>query len=130
VASVLLDTHAWAWTITGDKRLSGPATAAMIAADTVTISPISVFEIGQKVRLGKWPEMAKFETEMPKLLDGQGVIVLPLTPEIALHASLLDWPHRDPFDRILAATALLTGRALISVDAMFDTLPGLRRIWD
>ena len=101
----------------------------MYEADLVTISPVSAFEIGLKVRLGKWPEMVEFESTMPGLLDGQGVIVAALTPEIALHAGLLEWPHRDPFDRMLAATALTLGMVLISADTVFDSLPGLRRVW-
>jgi PIN domain nuclease of toxin-antitoxin system len=129
VPAVLLDTHAWAWTITADSRLSVNARAAMAEADTVWISPISVFEIGQKVRLGKWPEMVHFEAEMPGLLDGQGALIVALTPAIALRAGLLDWPHRDPFDRMLAATAVMMGMDLISADTTFDTYPEVRRVW-
>lgn len=128
MAAVLLDTHTWAWTITADKRLSKSARDALALADSVTISPISVFEIGQKVRLGKWPEMAHFESAIPELLAGQIVLIVALTPEIALRAGLLDWPHRDPFDRILAATALEYGMDFISADTAFDVVPGLRRI--
>lgn len=129
MSSILLDTHTWAWTVTADKRLSNGARAAIADAATVAISPVSVFEIGQKIRLGKWPDLAAFEVEMPGLLDGQGVQVVALTPEIALRAGLLDWPHRDPFDRLIAATALVMGMGLISADPAFDGLPGLRRVW-
>ena len=101
----------------------------MAEADKVAVSPISIFEIAQKVRLGKWPEMMAFEAEMPALLDLQGPLIIALTPQIALRAGLLDWPHRDPFDRMLAATALVAGMALISADTVFDAVPGLRRIW-
>ncbi len=52
--AVLLDTHAWAWSL---------------AADTVMVSPISFFEIAQKVRLGQWPQMAPFVDELPARLD-------------------------------------------------------------
>jgi len=48
-----LDTHAWVWSLTGDERLSGPALAAISAADTVFVSPITFFEIAQKARIGK-----------------------------------------------------------------------------
>jgi PIN domain nuclease of toxin-antitoxin system len=44
-------------------------------------------------------------------------------------AGSLDWPHRDPFDRLLAATALINGWPLISADPAFDRLTGLRRVW-
>ena len=44
--------HAWAWSLGGDERLSPAALAAMAAADTVLVSLITFFEIGQTVRLG------------------------------------------------------------------------------
>jgi PIN domain nuclease of toxin-antitoxin system len=129
VAGVLLDTHAWVWTLIDDPALSPPARRAIEAAEAVRVSPISFFEIGQKVRVGKWPEMASHATTLPARLSEQGGLVAPFTPEICLEASLLDWEHRDPFDRLIAATARLTGDVLISADGVFDGLGGLRRVW-
>ena len=60
MTAVLLDTHAWAWSLAGDDRLSKPALAAIEAADTVLVSPITFFEIAQKVRLGKCQRRMKF----------------------------------------------------------------------
>lgn len=59
----------------------------------------------------------------------QGGVWADLTPEISLLAGTLDWPHRNPFDRMLAATALVNGWVLISADMVFDSLIGLRRVW-
>jgi PIN domain nuclease of toxin-antitoxin system len=42
------------------------------AADVVWLSPISFFEIGRKVRLGKWPQMAPFANGLAALLEAQG----------------------------------------------------------
>ncbi len=50
--TVLLHTHAWAWSLTGDQRLSRNALNAMSPAETVLVSAISFFEIAQKARLG------------------------------------------------------------------------------
>ncbi len=72
MTAVLLDTHAWAWSLVGDARLPARALAAMNQADRVLVSPISFFEIAQKVRLGKWPEMAFFIDRLPSLLQEQG----------------------------------------------------------
>lgn len=130
---VLLDTHAWAWSLAGDIRLSAKATATIEAAENVYISPISLFEIGQKVRLGKWPQMKPFLSRLPGLIDAQGGRVAELSPAIALAAATLEWAHRDPFDRILGATAINKGFALVSADGVFDELsdePGwCGRIW-
>jgi len=125
---VLLDTHAVAWAIRDDPALSEGARRAIAKADAVLISPASFHEIGQKVRVGRWPEMAPHVETLPERLARDGALVAPLTPAIALRASLMDWRHRDPFDRLIAATAEITGAQLVSRDAVFDGLP-IRRVW-
>ena len=60
--------------------------------------------------------------------------IAPYTAEIAFLAGAMQWSHRDPFDRMIAATAMALGCPLISKDAAFDGLDGLPewhgRIWD
>jgi Uncharacterized protein conserved in bacteria len=126
---ILLDTHAWVWSLTDDRRLSQHAQSALNEADAVFVSPISFFEIGQKVRIGKWPEMEKHILELPALLEQQGGRVAALSPHICLEAAMLPWENRDPFDRILAATALQLDARLVSADEAFDGLPKVRRLW-
>lgn len=126
---VLLDTHAWAWSMLGDPRLSATAQQVLDGDTEIAISPISVFEIGQKVRLGKWPEMEPFARKLKDYVVWQGAEVVPVTLEIADFAARLHWEHRDPFDRLLAATALTNGWEFLSADAAFDTMAALRRIW-
>lgn len=99
----------------------------MLRAETVLVSPISFFEIGQKVRLGKWPEMAPFVGDLPALLERQGGGVAGLDQGICLRAAIMDWAHRDPFDRMLAATAERYGVAIISADTVFDGV--VTRVW-
>lgn len=122
MSHVLLDTHAWAWSLTAKQRLSAAALAAIDAAETVSISAISLYEIGQKVRLGKWPEMANYLADLTRIAGEQGGIVLPLSAEVCVAAAVLDWGHRDPFDRFIGTTALLDGLVLVSADTVFDDL--------
>ncbi|WP_132519695.1 type II toxin-antitoxin system VapC family toxin [Rhizobium sp. BK376] len=133
MSSFLLDTHAWAWSLTGDARLSPRAVELIEGAENVFVSPISLFEIGQKVRIGKWPEMAPFVDRLPGLLQEQGGRIAAMTPEICLGASMLTWNHRDPFDRFLAATAIENRIAIISADLVFDGLADhdgwIARLW-
>ncbi|MGU3495650.1 type II toxin-antitoxin system VapC family toxin [Xanthobacteraceae bacterium A53D] len=133
MSGVLLDTHAWAWTMAGDARLSPEALRFIARADRVLVSPISCFEIGQKVRIGKWPEMMPFLERLPELLVEQGGQSARLDPAICLRAATLDWAHRDPFDRFIAATAMEEQLPLISADTVFDTLAGhpgwTHRVW-
>jgi PIN domain nuclease of toxin-antitoxin system len=131
VTAVLLDTHAWAWSLTADPRLSPTATDAIQQAEAVFVSPISFFEIGQKVRVGKWPEMAEHVAALPSILQRQGGLVAALSPEICVRAATMDWAHRDPFDRLIAATAMETSWPLISADTAFDGLDRaeMKRVW-
>ena len=133
MAALLLDTHIWAWSLRATERLSARVAQALAVAEAVYLSPISFYEIGQKVRLGKWPEMASIMTELPSMVARQGGLIASLTPEVCLDAATLDWAHRDPFDRMLAATSLLSGIPLASADGIFDQLaddPRWRpRIW-
>jgi PIN domain nuclease of toxin-antitoxin system len=127
VTTVLLDTHAWVWSLSDDHRLSKPARTAIETADQVLVSPISFFEIAQKLRLGKWPEMDALIDQLPSLLGRQGGAVADFTPSICIAAGMLSWPHRDPFDRLLAATALHDKLPLVSADAVFDGI--VTRLW-
>ena len=124
---VLLDTHAWAWSLSDDPRLSMPSLDLIASADAVFVSPISFFEIAQKVRLGKWPEMDAFLEELPSLLRQQGGLSAALEPAICIAAGVLSWSRRDPFDRLLAATAKHYSLPLIFADTVFDEV--VTRIW-
>jgi PIN domain nuclease of toxin-antitoxin system len=128
VKQILLDTHAWAWSLTSSPRLSAKAISTIEQAGNIYVSPISIFEIGQKVRLGKWPEMAPFVERLPGLIDEQGGNVAELSPAICLTAATLEWSNRDPFDRFIAATALERELVLISTDTVFDGLSD-RNAW-
>jgi PIN domain nuclease of toxin-antitoxin system len=126
LSTVILDTHVFAWGLDNYRRVNRVASERIQAADTVWVSPISFYEIGQKVRLGKWSESLWTVCRCsPRLRAEDGAI--------AILAAKLDWSHRDPFDRLIAATAMQLKAALISSDAAFDALsmqtdwPG--RLW-
>jgi PIN domain nuclease of toxin-antitoxin system len=126
--AVLIDTHVWAWVLTEPEKLRATTAILLDQADEVCLSPVSIYEIAQKVRIGKWPEMARFMDQLDHEMKDQGVVIAPLTAQIGLRAGRLDWAHRDPFDRMIAATAMETDMLLISADTVFDALP-IRRVW-
>ncbi len=127
LTSYLLDTHTWAWTLVDSRRLSRAATATIREAIAVWVSPISVYEIIQKVRVGKWPEMEPVLDELIPALSWQQAAVARLDADICFRAASLDWVNRDPFDRMLVATALAYAIPIISADRTFDGV--VTRIW-
>ena len=127
LTAVLLDTHVWAWTLIDEPHLSPRTRQALASADDVIVSAISFFEIAQKVRIGKWPEMAAHVGRLLPLAESQQAHVISLEPEDCLTAGAMEWPHRDPFDRFLAASALRRRVPIVSADPVFDAV--LTRIW-
>jgi PIN domain nuclease of toxin-antitoxin system len=127
VSAVLLDTHVFVWGQLAPDRLTAGAKNAIEEADAVWVSAISFFEIAQKARLGKWPQVVGVANSLPALHETQGGRIAPLDAEICVSAGSLSWPHRDPFDRLIAATALRRRISLVSADAAFDDV--LQRIW-
>lgn len=129
MTAVLLDTHVWVWTWGESFRLTDAARNAIEAADVVLVSPASVFEVSQKARLGKWPEVEGIAKNLLPLISEQASSEASLTAEICSIAGWLDWPHRDPFDRLIGATALFLGVPLVTKDPAFATLEGVAPVW-
>jgi PIN domain nuclease of toxin-antitoxin system len=77
--------------------------------------------------------MEPFLGKLVALADEQGTRLVELSPQASLLAATLPWEHRDPFDRIIAATAITRGLALLSADPAFDSLVNVPkwsgRIW-
>jgi PIN domain nuclease of toxin-antitoxin system len=127
LTTLLLDTHVWAWSLTNDRRITDRALSELTKAQTILVSAISFFEITQKVRLGKWSEMAPYVDRLSDLLERQRGIATSLEAADSLMAGTMAWPHRDPFDRLLAASAIRRGIAIVSADTVFDAV--VARIW-
>ena len=130
LSDVLLDTHAWIWSLMDSARLRSRVKEAILAADAVYVSPISIYEVVRKVAIGKWPEIVP---NLDALLAEQQTVSAPFTRAVAARAGALDWAQRDPFDRLIAATAIEMGWELISKDPEFDALDGIHgwrgRVW-
>lgn len=125
--AVLLDTNVWSWTLLGNERLTIEAQAANDNASNRYLSPVSLYEISQKARLGKWPEMVSVLPGLREIAETQGLEWARVDAEICLLAGTMAWTHRDPFGRLLAATALVYRVPIISADRVFDGI--VTRIW-
>src|SRR4051794_18322958 len=118
---LLLDTCALLWFLSKDLSLSQAAkTAIEDPANIRWVSPISLFEIAIKVCLGKLPLAAPFSAIFPTELAPNDFPLLPLNPQPTDPMTRLPQHHKDPFDRLIAATALVEGLTLVSADSAFD----------
>jgi PIN domain nuclease of toxin-antitoxin system len=127
--SFLLDTCALLWFLSNDPKLSLAArTAIEEPANVRWVSPASLFEIAIKVRTGKLKLNAPFAMIFPTQLSAADIHLLPLEPYHIEPLTTLPLHHKDPFDRLIAATALVEGLTLVSPDSAFDAY-GMIRLW-
>lgn len=130
MTSLLLDTHAVLWAINEPDRLG--ASAGDLIRDTsnrLVVSAVSAWELSTKVRLGKLPEAASLMATYAAHLRRLGTEALSITDEHALLAGQLDWEHRDPFDRMLAAQAMVESLTLVTADPALQRLKSIRTVW-
>jgi PIN domain nuclease of toxin-antitoxin system len=90
VNGVLLDTHAWAWGLIDFDRIPERVVQNVQMAEQVCIASVSVYEITQKVRLGKWPEMSGSSARLEFLAAERGLKIINLEARFASVAGLLD----------------------------------------
>ena len=126
---LLLDTHALLWWLSGDDALSALARTAIADEDNgILISAASTWEIATKHRIGKLPGIAAVIADLDRVVADQGFIGLPINLRHGQVAGTLPGPHRDPFDRMLIAQAMLENLVLVSNEQAFDVY-GVGRLW-
>ena len=125
----LLDTHTLLRAMNRDPQLSRNGLAAIEdPGNEAIVSVASVWEAAIKFRSGKLTEAAVLLSVPQAILTSMGFLAMPVQLEHAKLAGSLVSPHKDPFDRMLAAQALLEGLTIVSADAVFDALL-VPRLW-
>lgn len=119
--SILLDTHAWVWLSFGDsaafRRASVEAIEQAAARNALRVAAISVWEVGMLVAKGRIQLGVPVAEWVRRALDAPGLVFAELTPEIVIEACNLPGKlHRDPADRMIVATARVTGATLFTKD--------------
>lgn len=119
----LLDTHTFIWWDSDPTKLSEKAKAFIEdPANSIVLSVVSVWEILIKSDLGKLT-LAKPLRQILSRQQSNGIRILPMSLEHVLELQNLPRPHKDPFDRMLAAQAVVEHMTLISIDAVFANYP-------
>jgi PIN domain nuclease of toxin-antitoxin system len=127
---LLVDAHALLWWLGADRRLSANAREAIEVAEDPLVGAGTLMEIAIKRSLGKleidedWPEQTK--------RDGFDVLAIAWAHVTRLQElpfpKLAGKPHRDPFDRLLAAQALSDGVSVVTRDPAIAVY-GVAVIW-
>ena len=126
---LLLDTHAFLWFFTDDPKLSAAA-LTLIAEPTneIFVSPASYWEVAIKVSIGKYPLHVPFEQFFTEGIEGNSLTILPMEIRHAHELAALPFHHRDPFDRMIIAQAIVERIPVVSVDPAFDSY-NVTRLW-
>jgi PIN domain nuclease of toxin-antitoxin system len=126
---LLVDTCTFLWIVGGADDLSARARQAFAdPANEAFLSAVSAWEIAVKHRLGRLPLPAPPDTFVPAQRTAHGLEPLPIAEEAALQVAKLPDLHRDPFDRMLVAQAIVGGLVLLTPDDHIRAYP-IRTLW-
>jgi PIN domain nuclease of toxin-antitoxin system len=127
---VLLDTHAMLWWWSSPERIPQPVlTILSDPATTVLASAVSAYEMAYKHRCGKLALPPELLRDFPAILQAERWTALSLSIEHSLLAGELPSSHRDPFDRLLSAQAIIETAGLVTADPAFRSFAGVQLVW-
>ncbi|HMF17523.1 MAG TPA: type II toxin-antitoxin system VapC family toxin [Gemmataceae bacterium] len=125
----LLDSHTLLWYSLGDPKLSGTANGLIgNPANEILLSPVSYWEIAIKISIGKLTLHQPYEDFIDACLNKYGFRILPIDPKHTARLIGLPFHHKDPFDRLLVAQAIVEGIPIVSNDTALDVY-GITRFW-
>jgi PIN domain nuclease of toxin-antitoxin system len=125
----LLDTHALLWWLFDDDRLgSTPRGIISDPNNILFVSSASAWEIATKYRLGKLPAARVLVQDIGGWVRRAGFTELRVSIAHAQRAGTWPQPHRDPFDRMLAAQSVIEDVPMISCDEALRSF-GVALLW-
>ena len=112
----LLDTHTAIWFFNGDEALSETAKQTILdASNNKYLSMTSAWELAIKIGIGKL-DFAGRAAGFMRLVENNGFTLIPITTSHLTTYESLPFIHRDPFDRLLVATAITEQMTIITAD--------------
>jgi PIN domain nuclease of toxin-antitoxin system len=132
---ISLDTHALVWWVSDPKRLGAKARraldAAVAAGDAVAVSSICMWEVAMLVEHGRLALTMDTDLWINHVESLPFVNFIPVDARVALRAvTLNEFPHRDPADRMIVATAIGLNATLVTADTRIRSYPAVKCIWD
>ena len=121
MSKLLLDTHVLIWVSQGSRKLGKKASRLVTdPAVEVWLSAVSVWEIANKVALGRLRLRDSARKWLSSEASANNLSPLPLTQEHALAAAELPRYHEDPFDRLLIGQAQVEDLKIMTADPQFE----------
>jgi PIN domain nuclease of toxin-antitoxin system len=122
--NLLLDTHIFIWLDIASPKLP-PKTAVLLAdkSNILMLSVVSVWEMQIKVQLGKLNLNQPLAEMIASQQQTNQIQILPVTLPHVLALQNLPMHHKDPFDRLLIAQAIVEKAILVSDDALLTQYP-------
>jgi PIN domain nuclease of toxin-antitoxin system len=126
---LLLDTHTLIWWFSESPRLSRTAREAIFNENNdVFVSAVSAWEISIKEHAGKLAVSRDLLEDFDITIASQNFQALPVATRHAFQGGRFEARHKDPFDRLLAAQALVEGLTLVSGDRKMHEF-GVPLLW-
>ena len=123
----LLDTHTFIWFITGSDRINNKVRERIESNDNL-LSIASLWEIAIKSSIGKLDLKLSIEQLVEEQITANGIELLDITTEHIAVVADLPLHHRDPFDRLIIAQAMVEQIPIVGVDKVFDSY-SVQRLW-
>lgn len=128
---IVLDTHTWVWWASKPEKLGKKARRAIDKAKRIGLPAICVWEVAAKAQAGHVKFDRPYEVWIDEALATDDRLeLLALSPRIAVESARLSWPHRDPADRLIVATARVLQASLATADGAIHDSGLAKCVWD
>jgi PIN domain nuclease of toxin-antitoxin system len=125
----LLDTNTLYWWVFFPELLPQSVEEILTDSDVQAfVSAVSAYEMSYKHHRGRWPEVAPLVGAFEDVVAAERFELLPLSTRHAMRAGAYPAEHRDPFDRMLAAQAMIEGLRVVSSGRGLRLL-GVEPVW-
>ncbi len=128
---VLIDTHVLLWALGEPDRIPDSTRELVLDGSVeVYVSAASAWEISIKQKSGRLVGAEGFVLGYSEHLERLRAHEVPVTGRHGIVAGQLEWAHRDPFDRVIAAQAMLESLPVVTADRALASFDGIRTIWN